>query len=123
MLGTQRLDVLDRLALARDECLNLMGELALRKQLNRKLTLGDHGSSRYVDLSPNRGPVEEQRDIRVGLDLARLASPERRGENQRLILLTLERDRPRRRPSTLTYGDERNRPGLTHTRRARLRQP
>ena len=59
-----------------------------------------------VGLAAERGPVEEQRDVRVGLELARLAGPEGAGEEQGVVLEPLQGDRPRRGPPAVADGDE-----------------
>jgi hypothetical protein len=70
--------------------LHLVGALALSEELHRQRALGDGRPTRDVNLSSETRPVEEQRDVRIGLDLLRLAAPERRGDDQRLLLYALE---------------------------------
>jgi hypothetical protein len=57
--GAQRSDVLDRLALARDEPVHLVGALALREQLPRPQRRGEHKCTVLQALEqhrPRRGP-------------------------------------------------------------------
>ena len=81
------------------------------KSSRGELALGDHGTPRDVHLTAHGGPVEQQRDVRVGLDLARLARPQGSGEHECVALHTLENHRPRGRTSAVADRDERDRPG------------
>jgi hypothetical protein len=76
-----------------------------------------------VHLAPERGPVEQQRDVRVLGDLARLARPQRGGEDERVVLEALQRDGPRGRARALADGHERDRSRSRHTVLARFGEP
>ena len=67
--------------------------------------------------------MEEQGDVRVGLDLARLAGPERAGEEQRVVLEPLQVDGPRRGAAVRADGDEGDRGRLGEPALARLLDP
>ncbi len=105
----QRLEILDRLALTGDERLHAVGERALGEQLLCQGALRDLGAPGDVGLTPELGPVKEQRDVRVDLELAGLAGPQRGGEENRAILDALEADRPGGRTAVGADRDERHR--------------
>ena len=101
---SQRSEIVDPLALARNDGLEAVSEVALREQLLGKGALRQHRPAGDVGLSPKGGPVEEQRNLRVGLDLPRLAGPQRGGERRRPSLSKrFEREtvRAEGRPSTV----------------------
>ena len=62
-------EVVDRLALAGDDGLQLVERVALGEELLGQGALGEARLAGDVDLAAQRRPVEEQGDLRVGLDL------------------------------------------------------
>src|ERR1700726_511260 len=100
-----------------------MGELTLGEQSHREIALGDCGLTGYMHLSSDGRPVEEERDVRVGLDLTYLARPQRRREQQRVLLQALEQDGARSRTPTITNRDKCHRARLRYTGATRLIHP
>ena len=60
--GAQLADIVDRLALPRDDRLQLVGEVPLGEQLLGQRPLGEQRLAADVNLPAQRRPVEEQRD-------------------------------------------------------------
>jgi HAD superfamily hydrolase (TIGR01509 family) len=121
--GPQRPQILDRLALTRDERLHLVGDVPLGEQLEGELALGHLGSPRDVHLTPHGGPMEQQRDVGIGPYLAGLARPQGRGEDQRILLQALEQHGASRRTPVLADRHKGDRLGLLDAILPRLLEP
>jgi AcrR family transcriptional regulator len=104
-------EVVDRLSLTRDDRLQLVSGVALGEELLGQRALGQRRLPADVNLPAQRRPMKEQSDPRVGLDLAGLAGPQGRGENERVALDALQRHRAGGGPTVGAGSRKRHRRG------------
>jgi SAM-dependent methyltransferase len=120
---SERVELLDRLTLAGDDRLQLMSEAPLFEQLDRQRALSPDGLAGNMSLATERGPVEEQGNVGVCLDLLCLAGPQSGAEDECVLLEALHRHGPGRGPPIGSDGDEGRRRGLVEAASPRLFDP
>ncbi len=107
----QRGQVGDRLALAGDVRLQLVGAGAGGEELLGELAAGEACVALDPRLAAQGRPVEDRGGAGVGAQLLGLAGPEAGGEDERAVLESLERDDPSRGSAVGIGGGERHRRG------------